>query len=264
MSGRLTVVGTGIRAAGQLTVESIAAMKAADELLYLVTGPATEAIVRDLNENAHSLRDFYSDGKERRRTYRQIVRRIMQSVRAGMHVCAAFYGHPGVFVFPSHRAVRKARKEGFEAHMLAGISAEDCLFADLGVDPADAGCQSYEATDFLVNPKVVEPSAGLVLWQVGILGDWSYQSAGYKTRAVPLLLERLARTYPLSHVGTLYEAAQYPGQSAMIHPLALWQLARVPIRPMMTLYVPPLRHPTPDHAMWSRLAAMGLRPRGAG
>jgi hypothetical protein len=35
--------------------------------------------------------------------------------------------------------------------MLPAISAEDCLFADLGVDPADHGCPSYEATDFLVH-----------------------------------------------------------------------------------------------------------------
>jgi len=31
--------------------------------------------------------------------------------------------------------------------MLPGISAEDCLVADLGIDPASSGCQSYEAND---------------------------------------------------------------------------------------------------------------------
>jgi hypothetical protein len=37
--------------------------------------------------------------------------------------------------------------------MLPGISAEDCLFADLGIDPGIYGCQSYEATDFLANGR---------------------------------------------------------------------------------------------------------------
>ena len=261
MSGRLVVVGTGIRAAGQLTIEAIAAMKSADELLYLVTDPGTEAIVADLNPgHAESLRGFYEDGKERRTTYAEIVERILSSVREGKRVCAAFYGHPGVFVLPSHRAVRQARKEGFEARMLPAVSAEDCLFADLGVDPADAGCQTYEATDFLLNHKVVEPSASLILWQIGILADWSYQRAGYSTQAVPLLLERLSQTYPLSHVGTLYEAEQYPGQEPMIHRLALWQLAHAPIRPMMTLFIPPAMAPRVDHRMWGRLGAMGIGP----
>jgi hypothetical protein len=34
--------------------------------------------------------------------------------------------------------------------MLPAVSAEDCLFADLGVDPGAAGCQSHEAADFLI------------------------------------------------------------------------------------------------------------------
>jgi len=261
MKGRLAVVGTGIRTVGQLTVEAIAEMKSADELLYLVTSPATEAVVRHLNPSgAESLKPFYATGKERAQTYREIVDRILRSVREGKQVCAAFYGHPGVFVLPSHLAVRAAQEEGFEARMLPAVSAEDCLFADLGVDPADAGCQTYEATDFLVSPKAVEPSASLILWQIGILADWSYQEEGYGTQAVPLLVERLIRTYPQSHVVTLYEAALYPGHQPMIVPLALWQLASVPIRPMMTLYIPPLHPPVPDHAMWARLGAMGLGP----
>src|SRR2546429_6584747 len=45
---------------------------------------------------------------------------------------------------------RQAREEGFEAEMLPAVSAEDCLFADLGVDPGDEGCQSFEATSFLL------------------------------------------------------------------------------------------------------------------
>ena len=34
--------------------------------------------------------------------------------------------------------------------MLPGISAEDCLLADLGVDSAHNGLQSLEATDLLI------------------------------------------------------------------------------------------------------------------
>lgn len=261
MTGTLTVVGTGIRTVGQLTIECIAHMKSADELLYLVTSPDTEEVVRSLNpDGAESLRSFYATGKDRRRTYNEIIERILRSVRDGSRVCAAFYGHPGVFVFPSHRAVRKAREEGFEARMLPGISAEDCLFADLGVDPADAGAQTYEATDFFVNRKLVEPSASLILWQIGILADWTYQEAGYGAHAMPLLLEALGRTYPAWHPCQLYEAAVYPGREPTIIPLALWQLTRVPLRPMMTLYIPPLTRPQPDHTMWQRLAAMGLGP----
>jgi hypothetical protein len=259
VAGSLVIVGTGIRAVGHLTVEAISAIKSAEELLYLVTDPAAEAVMRSLGPvTAESLRSFYADGKARTETYAQIVERIMTSVRGGRSTCVAFYGHPGVFVLPSHQAIRMARAEGYEARMLPAVSAEDCLFSDLGIDPADGGCQSYEATDFLVNPKAVEPSATLILWQVGILADWAYREAGYGTRAVPLLLQRLAATFPLSHPCRLYEAAQYPGQEPMIASLSLWQLAAVPLRPMTTLCVPPVRPRQPDYHMWARLAALGI------
>ena len=94
-------------------------------------------------------------------------------------MCAVFYGHPGVFVNPSHRAVAQARAEGFRAAMLPGVSAEDCLFADLGLDPGAHGCQSYEATDFVIRRRSCYPSALLILWQVGALGEDSVTEMGH-------------------------------------------------------------------------------------
>jgi hypothetical protein len=54
-------------------------------------------------------------------------------------LCVALYGHPGVFACVGHEAIERARAEGIDAQMLPGISAEDCLFAELGVDPAVGG-----------------------------------------------------------------------------------------------------------------------------
>src|SRR5437899_1041057 len=101
-------------------------------------------------------------------TYDDIVAEILSAVRSGTRVCVALYGHPGVFARPAHEAVRRARAEGFPARMLPAVSAEDCLFADLGVDPGENGCQSYEATDFLLRKREVDVSAALVLWQISV------------------------------------------------------------------------------------------------
>jgi len=56
-----------------------------------------------------------------------MVERILKNVKDGFKVCVVFYGHPGVFVQPSHEAIRIARLEGFSARMLPGISAEELL-----------------------------------------------------------------------------------------------------------------------------------------
>lgn len=138
-------------------------------MLYLLADPITTRWVGDLNASAESLHDLYVTGGERRAAYTAMVERVLSWVRRDLAVCVAFYGHPGVFVAPGHEAVRAARLEGFRAEMLPGVSTEDCLFADLGIDPA-AGCQSYEATDFLLHGRRIDTSAALVLWQADELG----------------------------------------------------------------------------------------------
>src|SRR3954468_3282207 len=161
-AGRLFVVGTGITA-GQMTIEAQNACANADLLLCLVADPLTTHYLHSLNSNVESLQSSYRDGEPPFEAYTDMVRRILEPVRAGLTVCAAFYGHPGVFAFPSHESVRVARAEGYFARMLAGVSAEDCLFADLGLDPSMSGCQSFEATDFLIHHRQFDPTSSLVI-----------------------------------------------------------------------------------------------------
>ena len=168
--GSLVVVGTGIGFA-RITLEARAAIAAAEDVLYLVPDAVSDAALLELSPQARSLAGLYEEGVSRRVAYEHMVEAILTPVRAGRRVCAAFYGHPGVFVLPSHEAIRRARAEGFAAEMLPGVSAEDCLVADLGVDPAASGWQSYEATKFLERRPAVETGAALVLWQIGVVGS---------------------------------------------------------------------------------------------
>src|ERR1700730_4992988 len=114
----LAVVGTGIQAGRQLTRESIAWLKNADKILFCLSEPLTRDWLLDIRPDAEDLARFYEDGKDRRVTYIEMVAAILAPLRAGHTVCAAFYGHPGIFVSPSHDVVRRARAEGFRAFML--------------------------------------------------------------------------------------------------------------------------------------------------
>jgi uncharacterized protein YabN with tetrapyrrole methylase and pyrophosphatase domain len=244
------VIGTGIRTVGQLTLEAIAWMKEADALLYVVADPIAEATIQRLNpDGARSLAGYYAEGLPRLNAYHRMVDHIVSCVRAGQKTVAAFYGHPGVFAYPSHESIRRARAEGYPARMLPGISSEDCLFADLGVDPAVGGCQSYEATDFLLNARTIDTSSQLILWQVGTLGDWTYRSWTYDLRAFPLLVQRLCELYPPSHEVVAYEAAVLPGCEPVIKRLPLASLNQFGVNAATTLYIPPARAPAPDARM---------------
>jgi precorrin-2 methylase len=161
---QLIVIGTGIRTIGQMTLESVAWLKRADIVLYVVSDPIAEEMIKTLRpDGAESLYSCYGENKPRLQSYNEMIDKTLGYVRAGKRVCMAAYGHPGVFAYPTHESVRRARAEGYKARMLPGISAEDCMFADLNFDPAMAGCQSYEATDFLINGRIADNSSNLIL-----------------------------------------------------------------------------------------------------
>ena len=252
MPGRLTVVGIGIRAALHLTPEARRACVGADELLYLTSERTAAAWLAELNPSSRSLEGSYRPEDERTAIYARIVEELLRPVREEKDVCAAFYGHPGVFVAPAHAAIERARAEGFEARMFPAISAEDCLYADLGVDPADAGCQSYDATDFLVRRIRPEPTAALVLWQISVIGLTRWSPEPDLSR-LPVLVDALREDYPGDHVVTVYEASPYPLVNPHVVRVPLAGLAGATITAMSTLYVPPCAPRTLDPVMLERL-----------
>ncbi|MDG3008287.1 SAM-dependent methyltransferase [Paludisphaera mucosa] len=255
--GRLIAVGTGIRIVGQITTEAIAWIRRADRVFTLISDPVADETIRRLNPGGvESLSTFYEDRKPREITYRQMAGRVMECVREGSITCIASYGHPGVFADPVHEAVRRAREEGFPAQILPAISAEDCLFADLGVDPARSGCQSYDATDFLVHGRMIDPSSCLILWQIGAVGEPLFRADGYPLSLLPILVDRLARIHPLGHVGYLYEAPAHLGAGPMIRAVALGSLTGERFSTSSTLYIPPSRPPRPDPDVVARINSM--------
>jgi uncharacterized protein YabN with tetrapyrrole methylase and pyrophosphatase domain len=209
-------------------------------------------LLEDLNPAAISLYDHYEAGVDRGRSYERMQETILGEVRAGRKVCVAFYGHPGIFVAPSHGAVRQARKEGFPAWMLPAVSAEDCLFADLGVDPGVSGCQSFEATDFLLRKRRADPSAALILWQISVIGIRHYTREP-TPQNLDVLVEYLLQWYAPTHRVTLYEASPYPIVEPDMRELPLADLSDARPSPLTTLYVPPSETRAEDAAMATRL-----------
>ena len=249
---RLVAVGTGIRTVGQLSTEAMAWIRKADKVLYVVSDPVAEEAIKQLNRNgAQSMSHFYAENKPRTETYKQMVEFTLTQLRAGHCVCLAVYGHPGVLVYPTHEAIRRARAEGFKARMLPAISTEDCLFADLGIDPV-VGCQSLEATDFLVSSRRIDPYSHVLLWQIGGLGDATFKRHGFEIRGMAQLVQKLTQYYPAEHLVYLYEASIFPGVEPMIRSGPLGYLPHITPPPSSTLYVPPVSAPPPDPLGWVR------------
>ena len=136
--------------------------------------------------------------------------------------------------------------------MLPGVSTEDCLVADLGVDPGESGWQSWEATSFLLHGFRPDPTAGLVLWQVDGIGklDWDLDP---DPRGLAALADVLVELYPPEHELLFYRASIYPIAVASTTRVRLDELPTLPSAPTGTLYVPPLPPRPVDAAMAERL-----------
>jgi precorrin-6B methylase 1 len=207
--GKLIVIGSGIKSIAHFTLESQAHLQQADIVLYAASDPVTDMWIEKQNPNSFDLYQYYGNTRNRIITYTQMIERVMMEVRAGKYVCALFYGHPGVFVTPSHNAIELARREGYEAEMLPGISAEDCLFADLGVDPSIPGLQTYEATDLLLRNRTINTDINAIIWQVGCVGDVGFKFHGYANEKLNVLLDHLDKFYSPDQVVYNYVASMF-------------------------------------------------------
>jgi hypothetical protein len=180
----------------------------------------------------------------------------MAEVRAGKRVCGVFYGHPGVFTWPSHKAIELARSEGYPAHMEPGISAADCLYADLGIDPGKYGCQHFEASQFMLYRRRIDTAAYLILWQIGVAGDQSLARFATGASHRRVLVDALSRDYDRAHEVVLYEAATLAISRPQISRLPLGSLPEADCGMCSTLIVPPASALTPDDETRERLCAL--------
>lgn len=256
--GRLVCVGLGMMLGAHIGPRARAHIEQSDVVFAAVSDPVVELWLQQMHPDVRSLQPHYAEGKPRHQTYRDMVESMLAEVRAGRTVCGAFYGHPGVFAKAPHDAIAQARREGFDAHMEPGVSAEDCLYADLGIDPGRVGCAHFEASQFMFYRRRIDPSAYLVLWQVGIAGDRSYRRFATGAAHRHLLVERLLRDYSPAHRVTLYEAATLANASPRVESLALRDLADATVHLHTTLVVPPGVALERDDAMLARIQALEL------
>ena len=238
----LVVVGSGIQFGRHASERCLSEIREA-EVVFCLADPFALAMIHDLRPDVINLGVHYAPGKDRRDTYREIDAAIMAQLRAGRQVCAVFYGHPGVFADVPHAVMRKARAEGIPARMEPGISAEACLYADLGIDPGRRGVQSMEATHFLVYDRRPDTAGLVLLWQVALSGDLSCTRLHAEPEGVQALVDRLLRWYPDDHEVILYEAARLPIETARAERLPLRDLATAHYEEYTTLVIPPLDGP---------------------
>ncbi|MDT8409220.1 MAG: SAM-dependent methyltransferase [Wenzhouxiangellaceae bacterium] len=250
--GALIVVGCGIQMGRHVSERCVSEIRLADAVVGLVDAFSARWLA-DLRPDFENLGRFYGDDKDRRESYREMQDAVLAPVRAGKRVCAVFYGHPGVFAQVPHVAIATARAEGFEARMEPGISAEACLYADLGLDPGARGVQSFEATQFLINRRRIDPSAMLILWQVALAGKLDCIGFEPEPARLRVLVEKLRHWYEPDTEVILYEAAQLVIEDFRAERLPLRALPDAAFKEYTTLVIEPAAELEADTDILKRL-----------
>lgn len=255
--GSIACVGLGMTLGSHLTPLARSHIEQADVVFAAVSDGVVEMWLERMHPDVRSLQPYYAEGKSRMKTYREWVELMMEEVRAGKRVCGVFYGHPGVFAWSPHKVVELARAEGFAAHMEPGISAEDCLYSDLGIDPGRFGCQHFEANQLLFYDRKIDATGYVVLWQIGMVGNCSVARPDQGGAYRELLVEAvLAQEYPPGHEVILYRCATLPIERPRVRRLPLCELAQVRIPQEETLILPPARALRRNVRLCERLAAL--------
>ena len=261
--GSLSCVGLGMTLGSHLTPLARSHIEQADVVFAALSDAIAEEWLKRMHPDVRSLQPNYAEGKPRIKTYREWVALMMAELRAGKRVCGVFYGHPGIFAWSPHKVIEQARAEGYEAHMEPGISAEDCLYADLGIDPGTYGCQHFEASQLMYWERRIDPAGYLVLWQVGIIGNRSVGRFDIGPAYRALLVERLGQDYPPDHEVIIYRGATLPIEHPCIQRITLRELADVPLTAEETVVLPPAVTLQPNRAMLDRLQALDAKGREA-
>lgn len=241
--GELVILGSGI-AHFDFTADAEAEIRSADHVFYCLYDRVTLIWLNGLRPDAFDLKVLYGSDTDRYWTYIRMAEAMLHHVRLGRKVVGVFYGHPGIFSMPPHRAVQIARREGHRAVMRPGISALDYLIADIGFDPALPGMLSYEATDMLLRKRRIDPTLHVILWQVGVVGERGFAPDGFENRGYDLLVDVIERTYGSDWEVTHYIAPQFAGVEPLIERNAIGDLKRSEVRrkisALSTWYIEPM------------------------
>ena len=240
ITGSLIVVGVGIQAVRHMTWEARQAIENSDKVLNVIGTPIMQYWIKKLRPDVELIFSYYEEGKDRNQTYSEMVEHAMKYVRQGFSTCLVLYGHPGIYSTITSSAIKAAEKEGFRAHMQPGISAEDCLFAELGVDPGDIGCQSFEATRFLVYRRKFDTFCHLILLQIGAIADPGFNPLKDPKTGLVVLTDYLKQYYDSNHEVYVYNAAPYSIAKPLIQRIPLYKVPEAYVDYSSTLYVPPI------------------------
>lgn len=241
----ITIVGLGMRSLDQLTREVERALAGAKQVFLIDGSPGLQQRLQRQGTKVIDLCSFYAEGKDRLHTYREMAKAVVAGAIHDGPVAFGLYGHPTIFAFPPFVVKEVAESLGLTVDVLPGVSAMDCLFAELMIDPANGGLQMFEATELLLTQRELPVDVQTLVWQVGTLESGLYSTKPSAPERFARFLAYLRRFFPGHHPCTAIYCSDHPAIPSTILRFPLDQIGDFSgqLHGGFTLYLPPARIP---------------------
>jgi uncharacterized protein YabN with tetrapyrrole methylase and pyrophosphatase domain len=239
---RIYIVGLGLRI-DHLTGETDQALRESSHVYYVSHIPGIRQLLLDRCSHITDLAaSCYAEGQSTYSAYRDMAATVINAALSlSEPVAFALYGHPLVLAQPSQLILTLATQLSLPTKVLPAISAMDCLFADLGVDPGSRGLQMHEATELLIYQRPILPDMATIIWQVGSLETALYTVRRSRPERLTRLKDFLLRFFPPDHDVFSVASAVEPNTSPDIRRFRITELAEYApaFHYGTTLYIPP-------------------------
>ena len=236
------VAGLGVRNVDQLTQETEQAIRGSQEVLYVDTGIATQELLERWCPRVTPLYlASYVEGGNRVNAYQIMAARVVDAAMRRPPVTFAMHGHPIVGAYAPFLIRDMAGLLGLNVQVLPGVSALDCLFAELTVDPCVLGMQMVEATDLLLRRRPLQPDVPALIWQIGNLETRLHSDRVSRPERFERFTRHLLQFYPADHEVTAVYCSPHPLVPTVKLRFALGAMAdhAHKLHAGFTLYVPP-------------------------
>jgi hypothetical protein len=240
-----------------VTTEVDAALRSANEVLFVDTGLATPAFLAARCPRITPLfEDSYAESGARLSSYHHMAARTLASALDHPPVVFAMHGHPTVFSYPAFLVRELATELGLEVRVLPGISAHDTVLAALWIDPSVRGLLQYEATDLLLRRRALLPDVPTLIWQIGLVESRLYSKARSRPERFHALRDYLLQSYPQGHRAIAIYTSPHPRVPPTRFEFAIEEMPSHAehLHAGFTLYLPPaVERPIADADLLARL-----------
>lgn len=234
----LYIAGSGIKTLAHLTQECKKLINTCDKVLYLLNEPLAKEYILSKTKNSLDLNEIYFSEDSRKAVYNKITTRIITELKQCSTLGVICYGHPFFCADPFLHAAKIATNDGYNVVVFPGISAIDCMFSDLLIDPTTNGLQLYEASHLINSNKTVERLSDLIVLQVGFVNVKNHPHLESSASGFVELCHYLQSIYEPGHECYVYEASLYPSIKPRVEKIRLDKLHSCNVTTLTSIYLP--------------------------